>query len=645
MALKQELQDTKPAPKVKKFKPPAEWSDPLVRDNLASSLKRMIDDAQSDSTIQERMERYKLAQKVFDDEEVMTKIDLGDDFMPFQLPLTRRQVNGAARTVASQFNGADPFYIFKGGDDSKLRDAREKDTQLLLEADSYKNKVRDSARIAAIWARGIFRIKFEVKDRGEGWVNPKDIKDSDIVFAGPARESILPEDFIFYPLTQQSIVNTRMVGHRFDRPMYEVWQMQDDGDYFDKETLEIQPYNDHNTPTTEVENYALDLYHLIVKTYPGEDKKKPMKAYRVVLGYSQEKILAISEYTLPMPEYFAPGFFYDPNAFWPTHSLASSMAEIQCILNDAMSIRIWSGAANVSPNTFISGYMPGEETTFKMGIGTVLLSRGNPTITRMPPSPQAGGDLENICAEMVSSAEAVTGFSTNAAGGVTPHKVTATETAQIANGVSEEGEEKRTNFMEEELRFVRFIQTLVAIPENFEALKKFYGDRWQTKGPADWEAKFEIAPNGQGLNNNPQTTIQKLEMMVQTLPQLGIPKLDDVRSGAAPNTGVAIDTEEVARVLVQNLDFPFSTDKILVDTTNEPTPPPQPVPEQQLGLPGQDASSGGIPPEFLHALLAGGAGIPGPMDAGTQGGEPQLPPEIMQLLLGAGAGGALQGPM
>lgn len=634
----------KPTSKTKKFKPPPEWEDKDELQLLGARLRVMVDDAKSDSTILSKFHRYKTAQNVYDDVEIASQIDLGKDYPPYQIQLTKRQVNGAARIVASQFNGADPFYIFKGGDDAKLREAREKDTQLLLDGCNYKNKVRDAARIAAIWGRGTFRATFKLESKNEGWVTPQTIKDSDLVFAGIARESVLPQDFILYPISQQNIVDVRMVGHRLDRPMYEVWQMQDDGDYFSKDDIEIAAYNDQNTPTTDVDNYSLDLYHLLVKLYPGNDKTKRMKAYRVVWAYSQQVVIAISDYTRPTPEYFAPGFYYDPNAFWPMHSLASSIDQLQCILNDTMSIRIWSGAAAVRPNALIVGYRPEQgQTTAIPAIGEIMTtSDANAKVIPLPPSPQAPGDLANIANETISFAEAQTGFSTNAAGGIDPHKITATQSAQIASGVSEEGEEKRTNFMEEELRFVRSIQQLVSIPENFAALKKYYGDRWQTTSAKDWEAIFEIAPNGQGLNNNPQATIQKIETLIQSLGSLGIPKLEDVRSGMVPNTGLAFDPQAAAQLITANLDFPFSTDKLLVDTTNEPTPPPQPPAPGpgDLGAPPDQ-----LHPELLHALLAGSQGAPPGMDAGAQGGMQGLTPEIMQLLLGIGAGGAPQGPM
>lgn len=611
------------APKV--FKPPKEWSDPNVRKECASYLIRIIDTGRSDGTLTQKFARYQMAQDVFDDYKILSKVDLKTDIAPYQVPLLRQMVKGVSRLVVSAFNGADPYYIVKGGDTDSLdvREAIQKDLQLILEADSYRDKIRETARTAAIWCRGPFRITWQKRMKGEGWASPTSANAPDVEFAGPARETILPQDLGMYPLSQIYLTEMRAIWHRFDRPMYEIWAAQDSGEYFSRDELEVKVADGDNVVTVQAqheqktaaefeEDYAPNLYHMIVKLWPGMDKTKPMRAYRVVIAYAQEDLLAISEYDEPTPEYFAPGFDLDPMEFWATNSVASSVFELQSIINDITTARIEAGVAATHKTIFVKNYT-GEMTSFALDMGSVIPVQGNPDFFQVDTSNPPTKDLAMLSEEMRREMEGTAGFSQISAGQLPPANQTATASGIAANATSDEGEEKRQVFLAEEVRAVKFIQHLCA--KHYEDLQAFYGDRLKTKSAEEWRFTFEIAPNGQGPENNPVMTLSRMDSLLKAAQVLKIPTLQDVEKNPSLNIGVAIDVAQMFKAMEQNVNLPMNTEKIIVDTSQlagfaQGSP-------LALPAPGETGAEG-FPPELLAALAQAGAGGALPLPEGGQ---------------------------
>lgn len=640
----------------KVFELPEEWRDDLVRDEAASYIVQLIDTARTDSTIQQKFKRYSVAQDVYDDKQILTKIEFDLDITPYQDPHFKTQVNGAARMVASTFNGSDPYYVFKGGTDSDLRQKRERDTHMILEQDGYKDKIRESARLAAIWTRGTYRITNEYRTRSETWENT-DINDKNLDFCGPARETILPQDMVVYPLAQTDMQGFRFVGHRFDRPMYEIWQAQDNGDYIarsqvefpdpaktkapkkatgvtqakgKKQTVDLLGQHDQPTAALFEEDYSPNLYHLIIKIWPGMNRNLPMKAYRMVIAYDEQQILLISPYDYPIPEYFAPGFMYDPVMFWAENSIATSMFETQTIINDSITARLLSAYAAAKPILFVSGAMLTEQQSFPMSLGQVYNIPGDPKFYSVSGANNPSKDLGILTQEERLSAEKVTGFSSIAQGAVPPPNTTATASAGALQGTSEEGEEKRANFFAEELRMVKFLQ--IMIRKNFKAIKKFYGDRMQTTSAKDWEPEFEIGVNSQGPNNNPMIVGPKLQTLYQSIRELDIPWAEDIARGASPDEGLAVSKKTFFKLQVNSLDLPFNTEGLVVDTSEQPIAQNNPEPSPFGGqIPG---AGGGIPPQLLGPLAQGAQGLSPGMAGGPQ--TPMPPPSPAPLGIGGG---------
>lgn len=603
----------------------------------ADLIVRMTESAWTDPTFIEKKTRYQLAQDIFDDKQILTNLELVREIEPYGVPLLRRQVKGVVRTTVSAFNGADPYYIAHGSAEepnTDLREAREADTQLLMEALGYKKCLRESGRLGAIWARGPFVCEWEEKPKGGGWIDSSQVKDGEMEYVGPTRTTILPKDLILYPLSQPEIVEMRMIGYRTDMPMFEIWEKQDTGVYFDRETVQVQPHHDQDTVAENEEDYAPDLLCVIVKLPPGMDRSKPLVAYRCTVAKNQKAMLLMKPYDLPMPNIFAPGFELDPMQVWPTHSIASSMFELQAIVNDTVLARMLAGVASSKRLVLMSGRL-GEMVTHHFGLGDVVHVPGDPKVYPIDTGQPADGVLSDLNQEARSDAQGVTGFSEVAAGQLPEASQTATATGGALQGTADEGEEKRQTFFDEEIRFVQLIQ--IYAQRNFNALKKFYGKRLRTKSAKDWAVPLKFEPNGQGPSNNPELTITKLKAFAELLAGLGIPWLEDVESGAAENIGLAISKKEFAKAVEQNLDLSMSTEKILVNTENIPAVAPEPVPGDgafPIAPPDQFLGGGQLPPELLGAIAGSVPGLP----VGMAGGPPPLAFGADQLPVLAGPG-------
>lgn len=610
----------------------------------AELCHRQIDAYNSDPIREERFDRYNFAQDIYDDWEVPTRLHIIKDVNPVNWPLLQVQVDGAIRMVVSAFNGADPYFIFTGGDDSELREAREKDTHLSLVADEYTDKKRACARNAAIKGRGPYRIVWEEKKKGGGWIQASSVKDGEMEFVGPKEITINAEDFGLYPLSVSKITDARSVWHRFDRPMYEIWEMQDRNEYFSRELVPVTARHEQKTAAEEPEDYAPNLYRMIVKLPPGMDTTKDLVAYEVTLYYSEQVLLYMKEYDKPRPDYFAPSFKYDPDMFWPVHSVGSSIIGMQTEVNDAQFARKMAAVAAIKKTVFVAGYA-GEMTTMDAMMGEIHLVRGDIKVHQIETTNMASGDLGALAQEAQQYAEATSGFSQVAAGQLPEASQTATATGGALQGTADEGEEKQSNFLKEEVAAVQFRQTLIR--RNFSAYKKFHGKKLQTKKASDWDAQFEIGANGQGANNNPQATLEKLKLLLESYMQIEIPWLEDVEAGISANVGIAISKKEFALAISQNLDFAFSTEKIIVDTTTLPNiEPPVGDPTGPFGAIGGpetliDPALGGaaIPPELLAILAQGGgpAGFPPPMampPPGIELGGNGFDPLLAQLAAG-----------
>lgn len=567
----------------------------------ASLIVRLADRYFNDGQLTRKFNRYELAQEVYDDDKVLSNLELVQDIEPYGVSLIKERVDGLVGRVAGAYDDAEPYFIFKGGTAgqlgkgsdwasvSELREAREHDTHLAYEADNFTFKVHESARLATIKGRAPFRISWSVRRRGEGWQDAEQVKDSDLEFAGPSRETIPPEDFIWYPLYAREVSEVRMIGHLFPQATGEIERLQAAGEYFE---VELSPVHEQEEEAEEEEDLAPDLLSVIVRLPVGMDREGPRRAYRCTVHKGQEQMLYMRGYDLPMPDYFAPGMRYDPVTFWPSHSVASSMFESQTMINDARTAQMLEAVARSKNTVFGIGSIT-EQTTYPLEIGSLVMLRGVQDIKSFPIAGTSGPALEALAEAAKTDADAVS-ISRTAMGALPADPQNPVTMSGALQGSSDAVKEYARNFNMEEVRAAQFVQML--IQRNWPSFKRFHGDRLRTRRASDWRPQFTISPNGQGPTNNPQLMTDQLGIFVKALDGLGIER--------APSD-LVLDTAEVARALAQNFSN-LNTEKILIGREALPQVPP-----------GED-----------------GAGIGGPLDV-ERAIPAELPPELLDVLAGA----------
>jgi hypothetical protein len=204
-------------------------------------------------------------------------------------------------------------------------------------------------------------------------------------------------------------------------------------------------------------------------------------------------------------------------------------------------------------------------------------------------NPGAIGTLTELCERM---GDAIAKIAQAGMGQEFNPGTTATAAAGMLAGQARGLSAQISRFGEELLAMADFARYLAAI--KYEQLKAFHGSQLKVQDPSQYLAHFLITLNG-SAGTDPMSIIQKLELLVQTAMSLGVP----------------IDARGTFETILNALDLPVSTSKIL--------------PEQDA-LGGQ---LGNLPPEQLLGMLeqlrnrmasqamAGGAGGAAP---------PMLPP-------------------
>ena len=126
---------------------------------------------------------------------------------------------------------------------------------------------------------------------------------------------------------------------------------------------------------------------------------------------------------------------------------------------------------------------------------------------------------------------------------------------------------------------------------------------------------FTVQPTGSGSTTDPQMLGQKLNMLMQL----------------AMQPGSNIDPKAVEEKIIDTMDFPFDTKKLMYGPQNPPPPPPQDPPTPlTVSISGKLEDQ---PPEVAHAILD---------KVGLE--NPNAQPGMDQVLQGSPGMGADQGP-
>lgn len=617
-------------------KPPKGFEDPLKRQAAADKIADMINAFEGDAEKVRKFARYGLAKDVKDDKITMTSLEFIEDIEPYQIPLLRTLGETIVGDVAKAFTGTDPYYVYRksvAGVDDVLRENREHDMQLALEADSFNEKIRDLADNSFTHAIAPFRARWEEIKKGEGWMGESEMG-NEYAFAGPTWELILPADIRLYPLNQKDPNKLRLTCHQI-RPM--VWEMREkqkaeDG-YFDDIEIGVSNHEgEHSVPFEE--DYVPDTFAGNVKLPEGMDESKPLRAYRFEMVRDTRQLLSLSEYDDFENDYFLPMLAKEPGVILPEHSVASKCLEPQTLYNDCYTAQVLGAVSSARPTVLGSG-LAGDMDTMNVGMDRIVFFRGNPEFTVIPSQFRSGADLNQVAQDMARVAEGVTKTSQTGAGQLPDPDQTATATAGALQGEAESTMDYQERFLNGEIaRAVRFNDYLIG--KHFQSFKKCHGDRLKTTKASDWKPKYEVAPNGLGASNNPAVALAKIDKFLETCSTLGIQVRKDEM--------LALDAQQVISAVIQYLDLGIQLEKAIIEVN----------PEDQAVPPVEDGAYGGgafgvdpavleqalADPEFLAGVLGAiPPGIP-PEMGGFAGGPPPFPDPGM-LVAGPDSGGIL----
>jgi hypothetical protein len=309
--------------------------------------------------------------------------------------------------------------------------------------------------------------------------------------------------------------------------------------------------------------------------------------------------MAMEEYRLPKPWYFAPAFRYEPNRFWGSKSLAAKMIQVQTVMNDAVTMAVVGAAAAAFPNVVTSGGMM-EAQRVRMGIGNMIHLKNPVNMEVIGANQFNGGPISMLLELCERIADSIAHISQSGMGQDFSPNTTATAAAGAMQGQASGMSAVTDNFGSELVKMADFARYLIAIKwEEFAAyhtdVEVMVPDGQGGERPltgADFVANYTIALNG-SAGANPIVTVQKLQMLLQIIQGLA-------QQLAAE--GKQLNAEAFFEAILNALDLPVNTSQLLLDV------------QQQGGLNGQN-------PQQLQQPMggAGGGMAPGAMGGGTGG--------------------------
>lgn len=577
---------------------PKGFDDPLVRKDLAGRLRRMV--TAFEASVGDKFDRYDLAQRVYDDKEVMSSLDFLEDYTPYNVPLLQIRMRGLVQNVCGGYTSMSPYWVVKGGSDEVSRDAAENDLTKAFELAGFDLKVRQMGYVAALKARGPARLTYQTY-RTDGtdrtYSDTQGFSSGDVSYSGLVIDPIRAERFVIYPTYAPSPAKSLLVGHWFEEPAIEIREKQLAGEYLDDwdplGTDDSGSTDDGRTPTIvdDPEEAPVRVYDTLVRLRAPEGKER--RWYRVIWAYTSQEVLWIEEYDDPTPNYFAPGFEEEIDEFFPEHSPASRLLELQAIVNDAISLKIFGGAQNAFLTVLASGFVADAQTV-RIGIGQLVGFKGNPQFVPVPSrfdprgTESAGSDAERY-------ADGVTGASQMGQGqrlGGTP---TATEVSVLAQGQASGMAEQRVVFGDELVRMARY--GLHLLGKNFREWKRHNGDLVTATSAKAYRDRYILEINGKTAGNNPQAVIEKTRALITAAKELGIQTLPTTKR---------LSADHLLDLVLNALEFHVSTSKIVHDTAEDHAKNPK------------------VPP-FPHAAGAAGPGLPSLDDAALAGLLANLP--------------------
>lgn len=603
--------------------PPKGFEDINTRNKLASKLRMMVDDYNSSTA--NRAQSWQLTQQVYDEAKILSSLIFLDELSPYHVALMKTRVDSVASAVVDPITGSNPYVLVDSK--SKSLDEVEAIQQTLhyaLEQAGFDYKLRNAAFMAAMRSRGPLRLRFEtitdelLADSSivDSMSNPEtEVPASDtgqvhkamsenVRYCGLILDSIPAENMVIYPTYVTQIPEATMVGHWFWQRHSDAVQKQSVGRYFQDIEIPLGQDATSNLPNTiqtptisDPEDYPVLCYDVCIRLIP--EGKKTDQWYRVTFCYNYQLILDMEEYTLPTPWYFAPAFRYEPLTFWPARSIGESLMPLQTIYNDAWTLAIAGAASGSFSSAIVTGYS-GDSQNIRLQLGSILTipqAVGSVTPVQNHFDPET---CKMILEGIPEIADSISRISQAANAQDFSPGTTATAVNAVMAGQSAGISEFMQTFGLEIERMADFARFLLA--ENFDGFKEFHADAIDCTSADQLRGRCTISMNGKDGGSNPQVVMQKIQMLMQNLQQMGVQPVPATK---------AISIDQLTQMILNTLNFPNDTRKLMVDA------PPQPPQAPNAGMPV-------MPPNG-----------PPPMGPGNQNEQPQIPPELLMAILQA----------
>lgn len=584
-----------------------------ARKALADRIQGMV--AAFDSSIAEKYKRYELTQDVYDDKEVMSSLDFLPDYQPYNLPFSFVRSRALVQNVCGGYTATSPYWMLKDGEDEEAQDAAQSDLTKAFEMADFDLEVRKSGRIAVNWSRGPMRLTYQtLSDEDMGDTLGAD-EDEDVNYSGLVVDTFKTKRFILYPTNSKSPAKATLVGHWWEETNADAQEKQNDGIY-DKET-DLSGSDDSGqvdgdsgpTVTDKSEDAPLKHYDLLVRYRAEGDSRR--RWWRVIWNETHNLVLRIEEYDAPTPNYFCPTFESEVDEFFAECTPGSRNLELQALINDAISLKVFGGAQTAFLTVLASGFIS-DGQTMRMGIGQLIGYKGNPNFTVLPTrfDPRA---MESVADDVERYGDGATGASQMAQGQELEGDKTAAEVNAVAAGTMGSLQEQRVEFGVEIRRMAK--HGLFLLGKHFDEWSRFNNGCIKAKSAEAYKYKYNLETTGKTASNTPEAVIAKVKALLAAAKELGIP---------ITPTLMNLNAEELFNMIINALQFHVSTAKLIQDPNQQPIDnaeiPPFDINSSPLG-PAIGASATGPGPEELALLLEmlGGGG-----DAA--GMAPGLPP-------------------
>ncbi len=570
------------------IKPPKGFESIEARKAIAEKICTTI--MAHDADIGDKVNDWAQIEAYYNDQDTPSSLEFLDDVTPYNFPLIQTRVDALVDNLCDGIGGADPIFVFGATDvPEEVRANVEKTVQYALTSAGFTRKIKDVALSAVLKTRGLMRVRYldVPADNIHDEVDVRNLNLSPVQYSGLVIDCFRPEDSVVWPLFAEDAVHTSLIGHKFPQRLGDIQARQAAGEYFDDVEVPAGDETGQGVGGNSPFDDGKYCYDVIFRTRPegGETDLR----YRCTVAYTCRELLAMEEYRLPKPWYFAPGIRYEPNRFWGSRSIAQKMIQVQTVMNDAVTMAVIGSAAAAFPNVVTSGGMQ-EAQQIRMGIGNLIHVKQPVNMQSVGGNTFNAGAIPMLIELCERIADAIARISQAGMGQDFAPNTTATAAAGAMQGQARGISAVTDNFGDELVRMVDFARYLLAI--KFDSFKAYHGDAVPCKSGADLVAHYSIGVNG-SAGADPGTVVQKLELLIDAAQKLQVP----------------LNPMEMFKAILNALELPVSTSQLLL--------------QQAAALPGMGGANGQAGPNGIQPMVgAAGGQVPPGAPGGAPGGQP-----------------------